>query len=92
MNILFIGDVVGAPGRKAIRDKLYGIIRKFSLDIVIANGENSAAGLGMTRQTADDMFDQGVDIITMGNHTWSKSDIFNFIDDDKRVIRPANVS
>lgn len=92
MNILFIGDVVGAPGRKAIRDKLYGIIREFSLDIVIANGENSASGLGMTRQTADDMFDQGVDIITMGNHTWSKSDIFNFIDDDKRVIRPANVS
>ena len=92
MNILFIGDIVGAPGRKAVKKHLRPLVNDHMIDLVIANGENAAAGLGITENTARELFDYGVDIITMGNHTWSKSEIFDFIDDETRIIRPDNVS
>ncbi len=92
MNILFIGDIVGAPGRKAVKEILPVISQRFSPDLVIANGENAAAGLGIIWKNAEELFDYGIDIITMGNHTWSKSEIYDFIDDEKRIIRPLNVS
>lgn len=92
MNVLFIGDVVGSPGRKVVQENIEKLRRKYDIDLAIANGENAAAGLGITSNTARDLFDYGVDIITMGNHTWSKREIFNFIDDEQRIVRPANVS
>lgn len=90
MNLLVIGDVVGNPGRKILKDLLPGIKKEHDIDMVIANGENSAGGRGITYSVAHEFYTYGVDIITMGNHTWSKKEIFNFINDDNRIIRPAN--
>ncbi|MHB8961772.1 MAG: TIGR00282 family metallophosphoesterase [Saccharofermentanales bacterium] len=91
MNILFIGDIVGSSGRSAIRNNIKRIRNENAIDLCIANAENSAAGLGITPTVARDLFDSGIDALTMGNHTWSKSDIFNFIDSETRIARPANV-
>lgn len=92
MNVLFIGDIVGSSGRSAIRNNLQRIKKENNVDLCIANAENSAAGLGITPIVARDLFEAGLDALTMGNHTWSKSDIFNFIDSEPRIARPANVS
>ncbi len=92
MNILFIGDIVGAPGRTAVKKKLPGTVSKYSIDLVVANGENTSSGLGLIKQNAEELFDYGIDVITMGNHTWSKKEIFDFIDHEDRIIRPGNVS
>lgn len=92
MNVLFIGDIVAQPGRKILRDKLMDLRKQYDIDVCIANAENSAAGFGITNPIARDLFSYGVDIITMGNHTFSRSDIFRFIESEKRIVRPANVS
>jgi 2',3'-cyclic-nucleotide 2'-phosphodiesterase len=92
LNILFIGDIVGSSGRHAIRDRLPEIRKDYGVQLCIANAENSAAGLGLTPAVARDLFDAGIDALTMGNHTWSKSDIFHIIDQETRIARPANVS
>ena len=92
MNVLFIGDIVGQPGRKILRDKLGDLRRQYNADVCIANAENAAAGFGLTNPIARDLFDFGVDIITMGNHTFSRADLFRFIESEKRIVRPANVS
>lgn len=90
MNILMIGDISGKPGRMLIRELLPGLKREFKVDFVIANGENAASGSGITRETANELFLNGVDILTMGNHTWDKKEIFHFIDQDERIVRPLN--
>ncbi len=90
MNILFIGDIVGRAGRRAIREFLPEFKSEDNIDIVIANGENSAGGFGITAAVAEELFGYGIDCITMGNHTWNNKDIFSFIDDEPRLIRPLN--
>ena len=90
MNILVIGDIVGAPGMEALRRNISKLKQEFNIDFTIANGENSADGMGITLKILKDMYAIGVDIVTMGNHTWGKKEIFSFIDDEDRLIRPAN--
>lgn len=90
MNIFLIGDIVGRAGRRAVRKLLDNIIDEFSVDVVIANGENAAGGFGITEKVANELYDYGIDALTMGNHTWNNKDIFNFIDDEKRLVRPLN--
>jgi len=92
LNILFVGDIVGQPGRRILKDKLRDLRRHYAADVCIANAENAAAGFGLTNPIAGDLFSYGVDIITMGNHTFSRADLFRFIDSEKRIVRPANVS
>jgi metallophosphoesterase (TIGR00282 family) len=90
MRILAIGDVVGKPGRRAVAAMTPALRRQLSLDVVIANGENAAAGRGLTSKTAKELFDAGVDIITSGNHIWDQKEIIGHLDDDARILRPAN--
>ena len=90
MKILAIGDIVGSPGRAMIRDFLSSIREKLEVDLCIANGENAAAGNGITRSIAYELLDNGVDVITMGNHVWGKKDIFRLFDEKLPIIRPAN--
>lgn len=90
MNLLFIGDIVGSSGRNVIKDHLSRLRNEYCIDLCIANGENSAGGLGITGSIAKDLYTSGVDIITLGNHTWSKSEIFHYIDSDPNMVRPAN--
>ncbi|MCL2122165.1 MAG: TIGR00282 family metallophosphoesterase [Clostridiales bacterium] len=90
LSVLMIGDIVGKPGRMILRDKLPSLINRLKPDVVIANGENAASGKGITESTAKDIYDQGVDIITMGNHTWDNKGIFDYLDQNPRLIRPAN--
>jgi metallophosphoesterase (TIGR00282 family) len=90
LKILFVGDIVGNPGRKAAKTIVPNIKRNMKIDFCIANCENAAGGSGITYGVAQELFNAGIDIITLGNHTWSKKDILNFIDSDKRIIRPAN--
>ncbi|MFZ5987293.1 MAG: TIGR00282 family metallophosphoesterase [Bacillota bacterium] len=90
MNILFIGDIVGNPGRKAVKEMIQKLKRERQIDFCIANGENSAGGSGITYVVAQELYKSGVDGITLGNHTWSKKEVTNFIESDKRIVRPAN--
>lgn len=89
MNILAIGDIVGEIGVKKIVKELPKLKEKYNIDFCIINGENSAGGMGITKKIFDSLINAGADVITMGNHTWEKKDIFSFID-DKRIVRPAN--
>lgn len=89
MNILAIGDIVGEIGVKKIVKELPKLKEKYDIDFCIINGENSAGGRGITKKIFDSLINAGADVITMGNHTWGKKDIFSFID-DKRIVRPAN--
>lgn len=90
IRLLMIGDVVGRPGRRAVKDNLPGLVRDERVDLVIANGENAAGGLGITKEVAGELFSAGVDVITMGNHVWSKHEIIHFITREDRIIRPGN--
>jgi len=90
MNILFIGDIVGRAGRRAVRIFLDEIKEEHNIDFIISNGENSAGGFGITKKVAEELYNYGIDFFTMGNHTWDNRDIFNFIDDDPNLIRPLN--
>ncbi len=90
MRVLVIGDVVGRTGRYCLRDLLEKIKENYNINFVIANGENSAGGTGITRKVVNDIFSYGVDLITTGNHVWDNKDVFNFIDHEKRILRPAN--
>lgn len=91
MNILIIGDIVGEIGVKKAKDVIGQIKQNQKIDFVIANAENSAEGMGITANIYKDLISNGVNVITMGNHTWGKKDIFNIID-NKEIIRPANYS
>lgn len=90
MNILVVGDVVGKPGVYAVKTKLPMLKKEYYADFVIVNGENSADGMGITKVILETLYDSGADVVTMGNHTWGKKDIFSFIDEEKNLIRPAN--
>jgi metallophosphoesterase (TIGR00282 family) len=90
VRVLFIGDVVGRPGRAGLAAAMPQLRERHSPDLVIANGENSAGGIGITEGTARELFDIGVDVITTGNHVYRHRDAYEFLDRAERVIRPAN--
>ncbi|MFH1995766.1 MAG: TIGR00282 family metallophosphoesterase [Candidatus Omnitrophota bacterium] len=90
MKILFIGDIVGSPGRKAIKELLPKIKNRENIDFVIANCENAAGGSGITGPTADELFKNKIDVLTSGDHIWKKKEIVERIDADTRILRPAN--
>lgn len=90
MNFLVIGDIVGTPGMEAIKKNLSKLKKDYNIDFTIVNGENSADGMGITHGILKDIYALGVDVVTLGNHTWGKKEIFNFINDEDRLIRPAN--
>lgn len=90
MKILFIGDVVGKPGREAIRLLLPQLTREFGIDFVIANAENASGGSGITRKVSLELYEAGVHVLTSGDHIWKKKEILEFINDDPRIMRPAN--
>lgn len=90
MKILFIGDVFGNPGRKAVKEMVHKLKKERQIDFCIANGENAAGGSGITYVVAQELYKAGVDGITLGNHTWSKREVVNFIDSDNNIVRPAN--
>jgi metallophosphoesterase (TIGR00282 family) len=90
MKILFIGDIIGKPGRRAINRILQQVISSYKIEFTIANGENAAGGIGITPAIAIEILDQGVDVLTSGNHIWAKKEIFPFLDEELRILRPAN--
>lgn len=90
MNILFLGDIIGNPGRKAVKSLLPSVIKDHSVDMVIANGENAAGGFGITESVAEELFYNGVDVITSGNHIFDKKDVIPYLDQVDRLIRPMN--
>ncbi len=90
MRLLFFGDIIGRAGRNALADYLPDLIRKLSADFVIVNGENAAGGFGITLDIARDFFDLGVDVITTGNHVWDQRELLDQIDNEPRLLRPAN--
>ena len=85
-----IGDVIGRPGRRAVQALLPGLRDEFAIDLVVANGENAAAGFGLTLDTAHELFDSGVDAITSGNHIWDQREIIPHLDSDLPILRPLN--
>ncbi|HVD85870.1 MAG TPA: TIGR00282 family metallophosphoesterase [Solirubrobacterales bacterium] len=90
MRVLFIGDVVGSPGRQGLREAMPSLHERHSPDLVIVNGENSAGGVGITERTARDLFQSGAGAITTGNHVYRHREAYDFLDREKRVVRPAN--
>lgn len=90
MKILFIGDIVGKPGRRAVNRLLPSIVNDYEIDIVIANCENAAGGFGVTRKVVDELYRNKIDVLTSGNHIWDKKEISDFIDDYETLLRPAN--
>ena len=92
MKILFLGDVVGSSGSRKITNDLSGQIQKNNIDFVIINGENADdTGVGLTKEICKDFFENGVDVITTGNHVWDQKDIMNFIENENRLLRPKNL-
>ena len=91
MKILTIGDIVGKCGLQKLKEELPRIVKENEIDFVIVNGENAADGMGLLEKQYREILALGVDVVTMGNHTWAKKDIFNFIEDE-RIVRPANYS
>jgi len=90
VRILFIGDIVGKPGRQAVSRGLHRLVDRHLVDLVIANGENAAGGFGITEETAKDLYGCGIHLLTSGNHIWDKKDALDFIDREKNLLRPAN--
>jgi metallophosphoesterase (TIGR00282 family) len=90
VNILFVGDIVGKPGRELIRKGLRALVDRHEVDLVIANAENSAAGFGVTREIGDTLLEYGVDVMTSGNHVWDKKEAIDYIAGEPRLLRPAN--
>jgi len=88
--ILAIGDVIGRPGRSAVKALLPGLRQKYGLGLVIANGENAAGGLGLTSTTAEELLSAGVDVLTSGNHIWAQNEIVPYLDGDMPILRPLN--
>jgi metallophosphoesterase (TIGR00282 family) len=90
MKILFIGDIVGKPGRRAVRELLPGIVKEHDIDFVIANCENAASGFGITKDIVDELLRYDIDVLTSGNHIWDKKEVIEFIEDYEYLLRPAN--
>lgn len=90
MRILFIGDIIGKPGRRAVRELLPVIIEERRIDFVIANCENSAAGFGVTAEIVEELYRARINVLTSGNHIWDKREVMDFVDDCEMLLRPAN--
>jgi 2',3'-cyclic-nucleotide 2'-phosphodiesterase len=90
MKILFIGDIVGKPGRRAVRELLPAICDDYRIDFIIANCENAAAGFGVTGEIVEELFDDRIDVLTSGNHIWDKKEVMQFVEDYETLLRPAN--
>jgi 2',3'-cyclic-nucleotide 2'-phosphodiesterase len=90
MRLLFVGDVVGGQGRRVLGSLLPGLRERHEPDFVVVNGENAAGGVGITEKVALELFERGVDGITLGNHTYRHREVYDFLDRDERVVRPAN--
>jgi len=98
VRILFIGDIFGRPGRTVVKDRLPGLVKQHSIDLVIANGENAAAGFGITPALAEELFEMGIEVLTTGNHIWDKREIIDYFQSAdgnphspaRRLLRPAN--
>lgn len=90
MRILFISDIVGSPGRDAVKNLLPELKKEYSLQFVIANAENAAGGSGITPKVAEELFNSGVNVLTSGDHIWKKREIFEIIDQEERILRPIN--
>src|SRR5439155_15194079 len=92
MKILFVADVFGVPGRRAVEGRLAGLREEVAADFCVVNGENAADGAGITPRIADRILAAGADVITLGNHVWRRPEIGPYLAESERVIRPANVS
>ena len=90
MRVLFIGDVVGSPGRDGLAAAMPGLREEHKPDLVVVNGENSAGGVGVTEETATKLFEIGADVVTLGNHAYRHRESYEFLDRESRIIRPAN--
>lgn len=90
VKLLFIGDIIGKPGRQAVSRELHRLVDRHMVDLVIANGENAAGGFGITEDTANDLFKCGIHVLTSGNHVWDKKDSLDFINREEKLLRPAN--
>jgi 2',3'-cyclic-nucleotide 2'-phosphodiesterase len=90
MRVLFVGDIVGKPGRAGLARAMPALRERYGLDMVIANDENTAGGLGITQKIANELFELGVDVITTGNHVYKHREVYPFLDRTDRVLRPAN--
>lgn len=90
MKVFFIGDIIGSPGRMAVRELLPALISRKKIDLVMANCENVAAGFGVTQKVVEELFKCNIDVLTSGNHIWNKKEVLEFIGDFERLLRPAN--
>jgi hypothetical protein len=90
VKILFVGDIFGSPGRRIVADHVEDIIRGNQIDLAIANAENAAGGFGITPAIAEDLFALGLDVLTSGNHVWDKRDLYDYLNRQPRLLRPAN--
>ena len=90
MRLLFIADIVGQPGRRAVQHFVPLLRQREKIDVVIANGENSAGGSGITKKTADEIFGAGTDVVTSGDHLWDQKEVTELIESEPRFVRPAN--
>lgn len=90
MRILFLGDMVGRPGRAVVYRHLESVVAEHGIDFVIANGENASGGLGLEAKTGRELLDAGIDLLTSGNHIWRYRTVYEFLDSEKRIVRPAN--
>jgi metallophosphoesterase (TIGR00282 family) len=90
LRILAIGDIIGKPGRKAVKEILPGLCDEHNIDLIVGNGENAAGGLGLTPGTAEELFDSGIDVITTGNHIWAYNEIIPYLDSELAILRPLN--
>ncbi len=90
MKVLFVGDVFGRPGRRAVRECLDGVVSTHDVDFVVINAENAAGGFGITPAIVDELFRYGADILTGGNHTFDKREAYDVLEDNERVLRPHN--
>jgi metallophosphoesterase (TIGR00282 family) len=90
LKILTIGDIIGKPGRQAVKEVLPGLCDEYNIDLVIGNGENAAGGLGLTPNTAEELIDSGIDVITSGNHIWAYNEIIPYLASELAILRPFN--
>src|SRR5215813_13291845 len=90
MRVLFIGDIVGSPGREIVRERLSDLVSQKRVDLVVANGENSASGFGITPKIVEELLKSGVEVISGGNHSWDRREILEFMPYEPRLLRPAN--
>lgn len=90
MNILFISDIVGGPGRRVVKELLPQLKENNNIDFCVINGENAAGGFGLTEEIADELFDMGIDVITSGNHIWDRREIAPYLQSNPRILRPVN--